>query len=126
MYCKEFNISKSLGFFKTWGNIYRKGSGILPHNHKNGIVSGVLYISGPFLKETGDTSYLFPKNRNQSIQVTRPFVSGNLVLHSSKIFHYMPPYEAEANRISLAIDFSENEINSLYLPFLKLCEENIT
>ena len=118
-YLTHFKNSKE-GLIKKWPteyNLYgwlismKSGGKLKPHIHKNGWISGSIYINVP-PKSTANSGNLVVSLGEEGDLTDRriieeeiiDIVTGSLVLFPASLTHYTIPFESEEERIVLAFD----------------------
>ena len=120
-YRKLYN-SENVGFFKKWpkeGDYtltgwvinLNKGGSLKRHIHKEGWLSGSLYLSIPNKKKKHEGDIVFSLN-GENYPTDGKFYpdkdvelkTGDMVLFPSSIFHSTIPFSGDENRITLAFD----------------------
>ena len=89
----------------------KSGGKLKPHIHKNGWISGSIYINVP-PKSTADSGNLVVSLGEEGDLTDRriieeeiiDIVTGSLVLFPASLTHYTIPFESEEERIVLAFD----------------------
>jgi tetratricopeptide (TPR) repeat protein len=112
--------SSQEGFIRKWSTEYilygwlismKSGGELLPHIHKNGWLSGSIYINvPPKLKiDSGNLVVALGKdsdatNSHLNLKKIIDVVTGSMVLFPASLMHYTIPFESEEERIVLAFD----------------------
>lgn len=129
-YKKSFSKSKS-GIIVDWPNdftlygwlIMINDQGYLsPHIHKEGWLSGSLYLNVPEELEGSDGNIMFsldgnqyPKNDKQFSNHILDINTGDLVLFPSSIFHSTIPFSSKKNRVTLAFDVRPKNLEDIVI-----------
>ena len=114
-------ISSNEGFLNNWpndANLYgwvvsmRTGGNLKPHMHKEGWISGSLYLNVPNIAGSSEGSIgfslqgddlpadgkKFPKDKVVEVK------KGDICIFPSSLFHYTIPFSSEQERVSFAFD----------------------
>ena len=118
-YRTSFKSSEE-GLIKKWPTEYslygwlismKSGGELQPHIHKQGWLSGSIYInipsklqgdSGKFVVSVGEEKDATGERRNEKEIIN--VVTGSLVLFPASLTHYTIPFDSEEQRIVLAFD----------------------
>ena len=111
--CGQILIPKIKNLFgndllvQCWANIFRKGEGILPHNHGSNFISGNIFLDGD---ESVGTFYGVEKVTNKK---------GELTFFNSEMIHHVEKNPFDKPRVSMAMDIyymsnlTENKIKKM-------------
>lgn len=98
-----------------WGTILEKRGHQLAHNHANAWLSGVYYVQVPRSIQNGENAPAgwiefgrppdaYPGAREPKLTLVQP-EEGKMLLFPSYMWHRTFPFEEDARRITIAIDF---------------------
>tara|TARA_B100001758_G_C18414900_1_gene618798 strand:+ start:2129 stop:3415 length:1287 start_codon:yes stop_codon:yes gene_type:complete len=94
-----------------WVVIMQNSGSLLPHMHKEGWVSGSLYLNIPEKRSNNEGNIKFsldggdyPNDGKNYPEKIVDIKRGDLVMFPSSLFHSTIPFESEENRISFAFD----------------------
>ena len=89
----------------------KTGGSLKPHMHKEGWLSGSLYLSRPKRVRNNDGDIVFslhgsnyPKEEKLFNEVVFSIEKGDMVLFPSSLFHATIPFTSDEKRITLAFD----------------------
>lgn len=98
-----------------WLIVMNKGGNLGGHMHKEGWLSGSIYLARPIKQEKEDGDIIFSLHGSNYPQEGKSFPSkvleiekGDMVLFPSSIFHATLPFDADEKRITLAFDIIPN------------------
>ncbi len=111
---------KNQGFITNWPKNFklygwlvsiRKGGHLAAHMHKEGWLSGSLYLNIPAKTRPNDGNIVFSLHSDKYPNDNRIYPTkmidinlGDICLFPSSLFHYTLPFESQEDRISLAFD----------------------
>ncbi len=94
-----------------WVIIMQNKGSLLPHMHKEGWVSGSLYLNMPTKRSNDEGNIRFsldggdyPNDNKNYPEKIIDIKRGNLVMFPSSLFHSTIPFESKENRVSFAFD----------------------
>ena len=101
-----------------WIIVMSKGGSLGGHMHKEGWLSGSIYLKRPdkMGKDDGDIIFSlhgsnYPDIGNSIRNETVPINKGDIVLFPSSLFHATIPFNSDQSRITLAFDIIPDEID---------------
>ena len=99
--------------YKTigWIVIMNSGGNLAPHMHKEGWLSGSIYLQRPKKKLSNDGDIVFGLHGGEYPSDGKKYPSkvvdinkGSIVVFPSSLFHSTLPFESKHNRVTLAFD----------------------
>ncbi len=124
---RDFYQNETIGFFKKWpkkGEYLLKGwlidlktgGSLKPHMHKEGWLSGSLYLNIPKKNKSNEGDIKFSHGGLEAYPEDGKFFNerivnlktGDLVLFPSSIFHSTIPFSSDQERITFAFDIIPN------------------
>ncbi len=117
---KNNNKNSNCGFIKKWPDNYKlhgwfismqKEGHLNAHIHKEGWLSGSIYLKIPMVREKNEGNIIFglhgadyPNENNEYPEKIIELSEGDICLFPSSIFHRTLPFHSDEERITLAFD----------------------